>query len=244
VAKPPGTRTPCSPRWRIISPSEAFLPPTLATSPLPSASRGRAGSRHSSAIPRGGQVPARTEQRCGGGVKGVGHGLRQAQPGPGAGVPTGPRSGPLSRRPDRAAIGTESGGVVQLPRRVGDFPRCPALCRNAVTAAVEARPSGRPRSGRRRHRPQGLRSDLPPDGLPPCRRESVAPGDRRALPGLGLAGHGRRAGTARSARRAHGRASRCPGQPRRTPRPTRGGPAAGGRYSKDWRKGAGLLRPR
>jgi hypothetical protein len=32
VAKPPGTRMPCSARLPIISPSEAFLPPTRATS--------------------------------------------------------------------------------------------------------------------------------------------------------------------------------------------------------------------
>jgi regulator of PEP synthase PpsR (kinase-PPPase family) len=32
VAKPPGTRTPASASWLIISPSEAFLPPTDSTS--------------------------------------------------------------------------------------------------------------------------------------------------------------------------------------------------------------------
>src|SRR3970282_1711463 len=32
VANPPGTRTPAPPSWLIISPSEAFLPPTSATS--------------------------------------------------------------------------------------------------------------------------------------------------------------------------------------------------------------------
>ena len=32
VAKPPGTRTPDSLSWLIISPREAFLPPTASTS--------------------------------------------------------------------------------------------------------------------------------------------------------------------------------------------------------------------
>src|SRR5271169_2052132 len=34
VAKPPGTRTPKRASWLIISPSDAFLPPTLPTSPM------------------------------------------------------------------------------------------------------------------------------------------------------------------------------------------------------------------
>ena len=38
VAKPPGTLTPKSVRWLIISPNEAFLPPTLSMSFLPNLS--------------------------------------------------------------------------------------------------------------------------------------------------------------------------------------------------------------
>ena len=34
VAKPPGTRTPFEANWLIISPNEAFLPPTCSTSVL------------------------------------------------------------------------------------------------------------------------------------------------------------------------------------------------------------------
>ena len=39
VAKPPGTLTPKSDKWLIISPSEAFLPPTISMSSFPSWSR-------------------------------------------------------------------------------------------------------------------------------------------------------------------------------------------------------------
>ncbi len=34
VAKPPGTRMPARASWLIISPSDAFLPPTRSTSPI------------------------------------------------------------------------------------------------------------------------------------------------------------------------------------------------------------------
>src|SRR5690606_10058878 len=39
VAKPPGTRTPAPANWLIISPSEAFLPPTESTSVMRSCSK-------------------------------------------------------------------------------------------------------------------------------------------------------------------------------------------------------------
>ncbi len=39
VANPPGTRTPAPESWLIISPSEEFLPPTLATSAARTAAR-------------------------------------------------------------------------------------------------------------------------------------------------------------------------------------------------------------
>src|SRR5690606_10534590 len=39
VAKPPGTRTPAPASWLIISPSEAFLPPTESTSVMRSCSK-------------------------------------------------------------------------------------------------------------------------------------------------------------------------------------------------------------
>ena len=39
VAKPPGTRTPASSKCLIISPNEAFLPPTLSTSFIPTSLR-------------------------------------------------------------------------------------------------------------------------------------------------------------------------------------------------------------
>src|SRR3546814_1773185 len=38
VAKPPGTRTPALDSWLIISPSDAFLPPTESTSVMRSCS--------------------------------------------------------------------------------------------------------------------------------------------------------------------------------------------------------------
>ena len=40
VAKPPGTRIPAWPSWLIISPSDAFLPPTWSTSPIRRPSKG------------------------------------------------------------------------------------------------------------------------------------------------------------------------------------------------------------
>ena len=40
VAKPPGTRTPEAASWLIISPREAFLPPTVSTSDILSCSNG------------------------------------------------------------------------------------------------------------------------------------------------------------------------------------------------------------
>src|SRR4051812_19900817 len=40
VAKPPGTRTPDSLNWLIISPREAFLPPTASTSVILRVSKG------------------------------------------------------------------------------------------------------------------------------------------------------------------------------------------------------------
>ena len=40
VAKPPGTRTPAAASWLIISPREAFLPPTASTSVILSCSNG------------------------------------------------------------------------------------------------------------------------------------------------------------------------------------------------------------
>ncbi len=49
VAKPPGTRTPEAASWLIISPSEAFLPPTASMSLILSCSKGT-----TSAVGRGG----------------------------------------------------------------------------------------------------------------------------------------------------------------------------------------------
>ncbi len=40
VANPPGTRTPDADSWLIISPSEAFLPPTESTSVMRKSSNG------------------------------------------------------------------------------------------------------------------------------------------------------------------------------------------------------------
>ena len=40
VAKPVGTRTPVEVNWEIISPNEAFLPPTDSTSVMRSCSKG------------------------------------------------------------------------------------------------------------------------------------------------------------------------------------------------------------
>ncbi len=41
VANPPGTRIPDWVNWLIISPSEAFLPPTISTSVIRRFSKGR-----------------------------------------------------------------------------------------------------------------------------------------------------------------------------------------------------------
>ena len=41
VAKPVGTRTPVEANWEIISPNEAFLPPTDSTSVMRSCSKGK-----------------------------------------------------------------------------------------------------------------------------------------------------------------------------------------------------------
>src|SRR5690349_21973440 len=86
VAKPPGTRTPDSLSWLIISPREAFLPPTASTSVILRVSSGatkavarwvdgmgRLGAREKPASPdpcmRGGRLGAAAGRRAGAGLR-------------------------------------------------------------------------------------------------------------------------------------------------------------------------------